>query len=326
MASIKPYKGGYRVFVCVNYMRESASFRTKREAEVWGARREYELYDDGNKKPAAKHTLAKLLEQYRDDVSPTKRGERWELVRINAILKSSLPIHKPLALCTTEALGKWRDARMQQVSAGSVLRDIGLLSSVFEYARRELKWIEVNPVKDLRKPRQPDHRNIIISRSQIKALLTCLDYHPCQPIRSVQQSVAACFLLALRTGMRAGELCNLPWDRVFDNYCSLPVTKTSPRDVPLSKKAVRIINRMRGFDKDYVFGIKAQTLDAMFRKSRNKAGLSGFTFHDSRHTAATWIAKKVDVLTLCKIFGWTDPKMAMVYYNPKVAALARLLD
>jgi integrase len=326
MASIRPHKLGFRAEVCINSHRESRVFRTKREATTWAAIREGELLDDSNKRLCDLFTLRQLLEQYRDEVSPTKRGERWEFVRINAMLKGSLPIAKTLSHCTTEALGKWRDARMQQVSAGAVLRDIGLLSAIFEYARRELKWVDVNPIKDLRKPRQPDHRDIIISKAQIKALLKTLGYKPHQPIRTVQQSAAACFLLALRTGMRAGELTGLEWNRVFDNYCRLPVTKTTPRDVPLSKKALRIIARMRGFDDDLVFGLKSQTLDALFRRARDRAGLSGFVFHDSRHTAATNIAKKVDVLTLCKIFGWSDPKMAMIYYNPKAADLARMLD
>jgi len=326
MASIRPHKLGFRAEVCINSHRESRVFRTKREATTWAAIREGELLDDSNKRLCDLFTLRQLLEQYRDEVSPTKRGERWEFVRINAMLKGSLPIAKTLSHCTTEILGKWRDARMQQVSAGAVLRDIGLLSAIFEYARRELKWVDVNPIKDLRKPRQPDHRNIIISKAQIKALLKTLGYKPHQPIRTMQQSVAACFLLALRTGMRAGELTGLEWNRVFDNYCRLPVTKTTPRDVPLSKKALRIIARMRGFDDDLVFGLKSQTLDALFRRARDKAGLSGFVFHDSRHTAATNIAKKVDVLTLCKIFGWSDPKQAMIYYNPKAADLAKMLD
>jgi len=326
MASIRPHKLGFRAEVCINSHRESRVFRTKREATTWAAIREGELLDDSNKNLCELFTLRQLLEQYRDEVSPTKRGERWEFVRINALLKGTLPVTKPLSHCTTEILGKWRDARMQQVSAGTVLRDIGLLSAIFEYARRELKWVEVNPIKDLRKPRQPDHRDIIISKAQIKALLKTLGYKPHQPIRTVQQSAAACFLLALRSGMRAGELTGLEWNRVFDNYCRLPVTKTTPRDVPLSKKALRIIARMRGFDDDLVFGLKSQTLDALFRRARDKAGLSGFVFHDSRHTAATNIAKKVDVLTLCKIFGWSDPKMAMIYYNPKAADLAKMLD
>lgn len=64
----------------------------------------------------------------------------------------------------------------------------------------------------------------------------------------------------------------------------------------------------------------------MFRRYRERAGLEGFTFHDSRHTAATWMARKLEVLDLCKTFGWSNPKMAMVYYNPTAEDIADLLD
>lgn len=83
---------------------------------------------------------------------------------------------------------------------------------------------------------------------------------------------------------------------------------------------------MRGWDDEMVFGVKAGTLDALFRKYRARAEMEGFTWHDTRHTAATMISRKVDVLTLCKIFGWADPKMAMVYFNMPASEMAKQLD
>lgn len=70
----------------------------------------------------------------------------------------------------------------------------------------------------------------------------------------------------------------------------------------------------------------AAMLDVVFRRYRDKAKLSGFTCRDSRHTAATRIAQKLHVLDLCKMFGWTDPKRAMIYYNPLADALAARLS
>jgi integrase len=131
--------------------------------------------------------------------------------------------------------------------------------------------------------------------------------------------------------MRAGELCSLRWVDVFDTHCKIQVmvkTKASRRDVPLSDKTRRTIEMMRGWDEDLVFGIKPATLDALFRKYRAAAGLSGFTFHDSRHTAATWIglSGKWNVLEMCKAFGWKNPKQAMVYFNPKADDLSSKLN
>lgn len=320
------YKHGdkWRTIATFNYKQKTKVTRTKREGEIWEADwlREMQQTDEQKKQSV---TFKHVIERYRDEVTPSKRGKRWEFVRLQAFLQSSLPIASPIHEITPDALGKWRDERLKDVSAGTILRDFGLLSAVFEHARREWKYIDVNPVRDVRKPREPDHRSITFSRCQIKSILKQLDHKPHKVITSVSQSVAMCFIAALRTGMRAGELTGLTWDMVNDGYCVLPVTKTVPRDVPLSSKSERLLERMKGFDKKHVFGLKPQTLDAMFRRARDRAGIKGVTFHDTRHTAATWMSKKVDVLTLCKIFGWKNTSMALTYYNPKAKDIAKLL-
>ena len=325
MASIYKTSTGYRAQVNLNGIRESATFRTKREAEAWASALEHERRV--RKSQPGSHTLAQALERYRDEVSPTKRGERWEVLRINRWLADGLlPLTLRMDAITPDHIGAWRDARARQVAAGSVLREMGLLSAICETARREWRWVSVNPVSDVRKPRAPNHREVLITRAQIKAMLRTMDYSPGRSPRAVSHSVALAFLVALRTGMRAGELCGLTWDRVGDGYCRLPVTKTTPRDVPLEAKTMRLIERLRGWDEVKVFGLASQTLDALFRKYRQRAGLEGFTFHDARHTAATWMAQRLDVLTLCKMFGWRNPKQAMTYYNPRASDIARRLS
>jgi hypothetical protein len=89
----------------------------------------------------------------------------------------------------------------------------------------------------------------------------------------------------------------------------------------------RIIERMRGWDDESVFGITSQSLDRNFRKYRDKAGLEGFTFHDSRHNAATRVAllPGMTVLVLCKLFGWKGTKQALTYFNPSPAQMAAML-
>ena len=150
-------------------------------------------------------------------------------------------------------------------------------------------------------------------------------HYTSNPVRSVSHAVACSFLLALRTGMRAGELCSLPWAKVYPDYATVN-GKTGIRNVSLTHQANRIIAQFHGWDETLVAGIKPQTLDAMFRKYRDKAGLSGFTFHDSRHTAATRIAQRIQVLDLCRLFGWRNPAMALVYYNPTASDIAKRLQ
>ncbi len=324
--SLIKYARGYRAQIYVSLVRRSATFRTQREAEAWASARETELRANAKKTPGEKHTLGEALRRYGEEVSPTHRGVRWEQFRIASFMRE-LPVDSPISDITTDILGVWRDARLRQVTAGSVLREISLLSAIFEAARREWRWIEVNPLKDVRRPRAPDHRDVTITRWQVKKMVRTMGYRKMGKVLTISQAVAVAFLVALRTGMRAGELCNLRWDDVKAGYCILRVTKTKPRNVPLTPKALRLIDRMRGFDDTQVFGLKSQTLAALFLRYRERAELEGFTFHDSRHTAATWIAARMGssgvpaqqaVMDLCKMFGWSNMSQALTYSKSSI--------
>lgn len=326
MASIKPTKNGYRAQIYVLGVRESATYRTRREAAAWAASRETEIRTQRLKPPGERYTLADALIRYRDEVSPGKRGGRWEALRIDAFLRAPLPLSQGIGSIVPDDLEAWRKYRLGGVSPGTVLREIALLSAVFEEARKAWKWTLSNPIGDMRKPASPGHREVVITRAQIKVLLRQLNYSPRRPILTTTQSIAAAFLLALRSGMRAGELCKLEWSRVHGSHCVLPVTKTRPRNVPLTDKAMRIVDKMRGYHAVKVFDLKPGSMDTMFRRARDKAGLIGFTFHDSRHTAATWLAQHVHVMDLCKMFGWSTTQYAMIYYNPTAADIAQRIN
>lgn len=328
MASIYQLPSGkYRAQVFVNGTRASDTFRTKREAQAWAGARETELRILPPVPEEEKHTLLDAFDKYAEEVAPTHKGEKWEQVRL-AKFAREMPASKKIGLVTTTDIAEWRDTRLKEVSASSVLREIKLLGSVFEVARKEWRWVGVNPVRDLKKPRAPEHRKRTITTREIKAQVRAMGYGYKKPIRTVAQSVAVAFFLALRTGMRAGELAKLTWANVYPKHCHLPGTKSMgdlSRDVPLTPKAKRLLDQMKGWDEETVFGLHSKTLDALFRRYRERAGQDGYTFHDSRHTAATWMARKVDVLTLCKVFGWSSTKMALVYYNPTAADIADML-
>lgn len=322
----KTAQGTWRVIIEVLGQRDSKTLPTRREAIEWRDRRVMELRDQLTTPAGQRKTLRDVLRRYADEVTPAKRGNAKEAIRLAAFERHEcLPVDKPIASLTTAHLAAWRDARLKVNARGSVLRDISLLSAVLETCRREWGWIDKNPMSDVRKPAQPDHRERLIAPWEIRGVLRALG-HTGREVRTVSQAVACCFLLALATGMRAGELCGLTWADVRGTHCHLPLTKNgSYRDVPLSPVAVRLIERMRGWDDVSVFGLTSQTLDALFRKARARAGLSGFTLHDARHTAATRMARQLHVLALCKVFGWKRMDQALTYYNEGPATLAQKL-
>jgi integrase len=334
MATPKKIATGWRIQIEIAGIRDSKVLPTKRECENWAAIRTAELRNNAKTGLSGNHTLLQALRKYATDVSPKNKGERWEVVRLTA-LERQLPVSLPIQRITAQILSEWRDDRLRTVSKStgntikpaSVLREMKLLGSVFEVARREWRWIVENPLKEVRKPSSPEHRSRTIKFTETRKLLKTMGYQRGKP-QSITQALAVCMLFALSTGMRNGEIIGLTWANVKDGYVHLPDTKTDKsRDVPLSKVGKRLLDRMRGFDPELVFGLTSQTRDALFRKYRDRAGIQGLTWHDLRHSAATRLGKagSLSVLELCKVFGWSNPAQAMQYFNPTVQDLAAKL-
>jgi integrase len=329
----KTASGKVRVQVDVKGRRASETLPTMREARDWAREKEAELKAEVGGLHGKGKTLKDAFQRFAEEVAPTRRGEDKEIIRLAAFQKPAhgLPLSKPFADVNDEDIRAWRDRRLKMTKAGSVLRDMTLMAAVFEVARTEWKWTARNPVREVKKPPQPAHRTRVIKGPEIRNVLRALGYQPRGRITTVSQSVAVCFLLALSTGMRAKELCGLRWQDVREAYGTAHNVKARmegvSRDVPFSPVARRLVARMEGWDAETVFGLSTSTLDALFRRARKRAGYHDFVFHDSRHTAATRIArsKKVDVLELCKMFGWKRMDQALTYFNPTAEQLAARL-
>lgn len=324
MSSITKNGSGYRVQVYVKGKRDSATFPNKKDAQLWAAQKEIEFRAVATGKACKITTSHQALERYRDEISPSHKGSRWEIVRLDKMAREF-----PLVMLdkiTSDHVIKWRDSRLAAVSESSVLREMKLLNSVFEQCKtKEWKLLVHNPCDGVARPKESAHRTRTITGPETRRMLRALGY----PGRTLpRHAVAHAFLLALFTGMRQGELASITWDNVKPNYIDLPDTKNGkPRQVPLSAGARSVVEKMRGYDTTSLFAISAASIDTHFRNAKARAALDGFTWHDTRHTAATRIGRsgKWSVIELCKAFGWSDPKMAMVYFNPTGDDLANKL-
>ena len=322
----KTATGRWSIQIEVAGQRESSTFDTKAQATIWAAQRSTELRQTKKAGLGKTKPLADALARYSEEISPTKKGARAEQIRLTSFTgpdHAPLPVHKKIASITPEDLGAWRDARLLCVKPGSVLREMTTLATVFEAARREWRWIDSNPVRDVRRPAQPKHREKTFANSEIRAMLRALGWRSTGTPTTITQTIGRAFVLALQTGMRAGEICGLEWSDLKPHSVKIRDGKTGARLVPLTPTARRTIESMRGFDSVRIFGTDSDTLDVLFRRARTKAGLSGFVFHDTRHTAATRLAQKLHVLELCKVFGWTSTTRALTYYNPDAEDLAK---
>jgi len=322
----KTPQGTWRVQLEIKGVRDSATYATRREAQEWADRRAIEIRAAAGGKTGEIKTLQDALRKYAEEVSSKRKGAQWEIARIAAFQgpKHMLPLKKTLASIDVDDLILWRDDRLRQVKPGSVLREIGLLQSVFNTARLDWRWIKHDPFSELRKPPTPPHRDRLVSGPELRKLLRKLGHQ--KKVETIQQAIGYASLFTLFTGMRSGEITALKWTDVKGNYVVLHTSKTGlGRNVPLTKGALSVLNRMRGFDDVYAFKVDDESRDVLFRKARARAGLSGFTFHDLRHTATTRLARKLHPMDLARMMGWKDLKMAMRYYNATASDIAKQL-
>lgn len=330
MATFRKRNNGWRAEVARSGVRLSKTFPTKAAAEAWALAKEAEILK-GIRSADSNFTLKDALLRYRDNISPTKRGVRWEQVRIDAFIRNLPFIREKLTSITPEHLAAYRDERLKVVKGSTVNRDFSLLSSVFKIAIKEWRWCESNPVNDITMPANPKPRDRLIADFEIDAILKALDYERwAKPIK-LKHELALCFLLAIETAMRRGEILSLEWQHVHLKQCyvHLPLTKNGfARDVPLSSVAVNILLLLqeKNGNQAHVFALKNASADTMFRKARDKAEINNLVFHDSRHEATTRLARKLSVLELARVTGHKDPRMLMVYYNETAAEIAKKLD
>lgn len=313
--------GNIRALVAIKGVRRSATFPTKGQARSWATAIEADILA-GKHGTVPDKLFSDLLIRYRDTVSVTKRGERWETVRLDKLLLDPLALIG-LQYFNASHVADWRDRRLKEVSAASVLREWNLLSHAASVAVKEWKWLKSNPFSEVKRPLAPEARWRRVRSDEIERLMLALGYEYDQPCKTITARVGAAFLFAIETGMRAGEICGLTSDRVFERHVHLDKTKNgTKRDVPLSTEAKRILKQVGG-----TFGITTQQVDALFRKGKQRCMIDDLHFHDARHEALTRMSEKLNVMQLAKIAGLRDLRILQgVYYNPDIGDIADKLS
>lgn len=320
MASITRHAKGWRAQVYVMGARRSKVMPTRQEARDWAAQEELRLR--GGAKVAAVTPLRDVLDRYGREVSPGKGGQRWEQMRLAMVARDTLG---GMNLGDIEArhIADWRDRRLVKVSAATVRREMGLLGAVFTQAVKEWGLLSSNPMQGVRKPAAPAARDRLPTGAEIEALRISAG----ADLTNATARAFRAFEFALETAMRAGEIVGLTWDRIdlAARVAHLPKTKNgTARQVPLSSRAVALLDGLP--PARTVFGLSSAQLDALWRKLRDRAGVTGLTFHDSRHAAITRLAGRVEVLALARMVGHRDIRQLLTYYNESAADLAKRLD
>lgn len=305
MPSFERRNGKVRARVYRHGRRYSETLPNMRAAQRWAASIESQLSGRGD----PSKTLLDAFRRYAEEVSPTKRGKRWEVIRLR-LFERIMPASRRLSSLTATDIAQWRDDRLQSVSNGSVAREMNLLKSVLTVARLEWGWIAHDPMAGVRRPPRPPGRARGVSDEELAKLKRAAGPKGTQSWLTVMA-----FEFAIETAMRRGEI--LSFDRINTKAARLPQTKNgSVRVVPLSARAREILDEVGQFD------ISAHALTEWFGRVRDSAGIRGLRFHDARGEAVRRLSKKLDVFELARVTGHRDLKSLMEYYNTTPEELA----
>ena len=317
MAHIGKHGDKWRAQIVKQGLRKSAIWDTKRQAQDWANRVETEIAAGVLAVPKAPGMkLSQACADYLTTATLEKRNAlKWERRRFNAMMAHFGDID--LSDIDSNSLGKWRDKRLQTVSGSTVLREVNLYRNLFNIAADEWKVIPANPFKGVRLPKKNAARETVWRWQQIKRILRAGQARGGKTLEVTQA-----FHIALRTAMRLQEALAAPdgFDKVR-RVVTIPPSKENPlpQRVPITRQGYRTLLTM---PKLKVGPNEASTL---FSDLQAQLGIEGLQFRDSRATALTLMARRMDILTLSKISRHKDIRMLQIYFRESAEEISKRL-
>lgn len=324
MASFKRRGDKHIAEVRIKGRYSSKTFDTKQQAKEWARLEEHKLTQ--SKGILKGKSLSEAFHRYAAEEAPHKKGYRWEEIRLKKLDRDPIA---SLQLCdlTQQDFSDWITRQERDgLKGSSINRELHVISAVLSCARKQWKWIEGNPLENVKRPKESPPRNKLITEDEIKKILQALQYKEGKPVVTTRQKIAVAFLFAIETGMRQGEIWNMQWEHanLGKRFVHLPDTKNGEeRNVDLSTKAVKLLESLGPKESGPVIDVSQGVAQVIFPRAVQLAGYKGIiTFHDTRHLATTRLAKKLDMLDLAKMIGHKDPRNLMIYFNPAPGSLA----
>lgn len=291
MATYVKRNGKIRVQIRANGRSKSATFPTKREAQIWAAMQELgvpvarqvedHLSPSGGKYCPAH--FAEILTKYRDKVTPTKKYADKERNFIKNLLKAPF-MTIPMSELRTEHFVEWRDYRLTHVKPATVARDFDVLRRAARVATQQWDWVSpVDKLANCATPTPPPTAHRRITEEQLDLIRT-------EANRSRVTYLRPAIELALFTGMRRSELTSLLWEDVDFERRRLTVRNTKngfDRTIPIHDQMLAVLERLNQKTTKVLGGCSSVALTEAWKRCRRRAGVFSVRFHDLRHESVS---------------------------------------
>jgi integrase len=155
---------------------QTATFSQLSEAKKWAHITEGAVLEGRHftTTEAKRHTLADLIDPYMRDVLPHKRPSTAYMQAQQLHWWKNHLGHYQLADITSARIVEYRDKLTHGHSNATVVRYLAALSHVCTVAVQDWEWLDNNPVRKVRKPREPRGRIRFLSADERQRLLdTC---------------------------------------------------------------------------------------------------------------------------------------------------------
>jgi len=327
MASIRKKGNSWEARVRIQGFSDCKSFPTKKEALLWAGETETEMrrgvFTPRNE--AEQTTLGDALRRYSSTISPQKKGAKQEAVRIAAWLREPLAKRR-LASLKGKDFAVYRDTRLAQGLATNTVRlELAIISHLFNIAKKEwgMDYL-ANPLDNVTRPKSSTPRDRRLLPEEETALWDAL--------RTCRNSyVLPLAQFAVETAMRKSEMLALTWKDVnLARRVAQVVTSKNgdARTVPLSLRAVELLNGLVRAEDGRVFAVSSEALDSAWARAKERAGLQDLHFHDLRHEGTSRYALSVgrNLLKLQRITGHKTLQMLTRYTHLNVEDILEDMD
>ena len=335
MAAFIPRKGpgGKRVWQAHvrrrGYPAQVRTFDTKAEAEVWAHDLESEMARGVfiSRTEAEATTLGEALTRYLAEITPTKKPTTAHRERV---IGRALGCHQLARRALASIRGKDMAAYMRQrqadgKGANTIRLELALLSHLFNTARTAWGMESLSNPVDLvkgQRPKLPQGRDRRLQGDEYARLLSAA--------QAYGGEIGSLITWAIETAMRRGEIAAMRWDHLDRQARVLlvPVTKTAtPREVPLSRAALTVLDSLTRRPDGQVWGMRPDSISQAFERVCKAAGIKGLTFHDLRHEATSRLFEKgLNPMQVAAITDHKTHQMLKRYTHLRAKDLAPLLD
>lgn len=305
---------------------QTATFQRLTDARKWAQQTEVAIREGRyfKTRESQRHTLADLIDRYLIDVLPRKKAKSIRVQRQQLEWWRTQLGPKTLADITPPLLAEYRDKLAsghpgtEARGPATVNRYLAALSHCLTVAVKEYQWLPDNPLRKVSKPPEPRGRVRFLADDERARLLA-----ECQA--SSNPFLFPVVVLALSTGMRQGEIMTLEWNDVdlTRGWLTLRDTKNKERHgVPLAGKALALLQEharlRRRLDTPLLWPGKNPQQPIDLRKpwesALQRAGIEDFTFHDLRHSAASYLVMNGASLNeIAEVLGHKTLKMVKRY-------------